>query len=270
MSNDLTISETFTISVGGGGDTTNTVTLDLNGHALKYVGTENGSVIKVASSGDLTLRDSDTTARHKFTVDSNGLWTLSESGGTQTVTGGVITGGKGEQPSGNSSSGGGGVYVDKNAAFTMEGGNITGNSSDCGGSVCTAVDKNFTVSGSVKTTDNVTGGTLNNETGKYTGGTDNNVYLLYESTCIDIGGALSNGAQIGVTNVKSSGANSTKVFTSGWKNKMSGKTPTDYFTSDNSDLIVTLSSNELQLSERPKEKRHRAPRLPPPATPRVR
>ena len=55
-----------------------------------------GSVIKVESGGQLTIQDSckdDTTAVHKFDT-TNDLWVLDENG-SETVTGGVITGGTG-------------------------------------------------------------------------------------------------------------------------------------------------------------------------------
>lgn len=90
------------------------VTLDLNGHVLKYVSANNGSVIVVDGSGNLTLTDSNTTAVHKFTPDTNGLW-VSDENGSKTVSGGVITGGTGYpiQYSGNGHFYyyGGGVYI---------------------------------------------------------------------------------------------------------------------------------------------------------------
>ena len=91
-----------------------TVTLDLNGKVLKM--TVNGSVIEVSSGSTLTLEDSNPTESHKFKGDDTELWKLDESGGDQTVQGGVITGGTAEH--------GGGVYVD--GTFIMNGGNIVG------------------------------------------------------------------------------------------------------------------------------------------------
>ena len=58
LAGDISISTSLTVK--------RTVTLDLNGHVLKYEGANNGSVIVVEGSGNLTLTDSNTTAKHKF------------------------------------------------------------------------------------------------------------------------------------------------------------------------------------------------------------
>ena len=114
------------------------VTLDLNGKVLQMTGS--GSVIKVESSGNLTLTDSNTAAEHKFMPGTNGLWVLNEASGTETVTGGVITGGTGYpiQYSGNGHFYyyGGGVYIAPRGQLTMIGGNIIGCSAEYGGGVC--------------------------------------------------------------------------------------------------------------------------------------
>lgn len=68
-----------------------TVTLDLDGNVLKRTGS--GSVIKVESGGNLTLQDSSTSTPHKFTPGGDGLWGLDETGGSEIVYGGIITGG---------------------------------------------------------------------------------------------------------------------------------------------------------------------------------
>mgnify|MGYP004726401191 FL=1 len=89
LTGDVTIDTTLVVN--------RTVTLDLNGHVLKYENNTNrGSVLMVESGGTLTIADSNTAARHKFTPDGNGLWVLDESGGTEEVAGGVITGGTGK------------------------------------------------------------------------------------------------------------------------------------------------------------------------------
>ena len=64
----------------------------------------------VESGGTLTIEDSNTAAPHYFTPDGNGLWVLDESGGTETVAGGVITGGTGK-PDDRHGDSGGGVYI---------------------------------------------------------------------------------------------------------------------------------------------------------------
>ena len=126
LDGDVTISQTITVS--------GTVTLDLNGHVLKYKSANKGSVIKVESGGHLTIQDSNTgSLSHKFTPNSDGLWVLDETNGTETVYGGVITGGTGTLNFPDTTSpiyNGGGVYVAPGGALTMNGGSIVG----CSGS----------------------------------------------------------------------------------------------------------------------------------------
>lgn len=116
------------------------VTLDLNGFVLKITGS--GSVIKI-ESGSLTLVDSHPAAIHKFVKEATGLWTLNENAGTEIVKGGVITGGIGREHSfssvyGSISENGGGVFINQDASFVMEGGNIVG---------CSAVGEHNTAGG---------------------------------------------------------------------------------------------------------------------------
>lgn len=115
------------------------VTLDLNGFVLKYQNADTrGSVITVKDGGNLTLTDSNTTAEHKFTPNSNGLWVSDATNGTETVTGGVITGGTGYPFTLSSSTVvyyGGGVYIAPGGQLTMIGGNIIGCSATYGGGV---------------------------------------------------------------------------------------------------------------------------------------
>ena len=77
-----------------------------------------GSVIKVESGGNLTIQDSNTSTPHKFTPGGDGLWGLDETGGSEIVYGGIITGGN--------TPNGGGVYVATGCQLTMTGGNIVG------------------------------------------------------------------------------------------------------------------------------------------------
>lgn len=116
-----------------------TVTLDLNGCVLKMTGS--GSVIKVESGGNLTIQDSNTSTPHKFTPGGDGLWGLDETGGSEIVYGGIITGGTGMPPGVNYSEGGG-VYVSAGAALTMNGGSIVGCKAGSGGGVC--IDYDYT------------------------------------------------------------------------------------------------------------------------------
>ena len=129
---DISISSTLTVN--------RTVTLDLNGHVLKYESANNGSVIVVEGSGQLTIEDSNTSnLSHKFKPNDDGLWVLDEASGTEAVTGGVITGGMGTDISthgGTTWYCGGGVYIEPGGQLTMTGGNIIGCSAESGGGVC--------------------------------------------------------------------------------------------------------------------------------------
>ena len=115
------------------------VTLDLNGHVLKYESANKGSVIVVENGGQLTIEDSNTSnLSHKFNPNGK-LWVLDEASGTETVTGGVITGGTGTDIStfgGTTWYCGGGALIKNGGSLTMRGGNIIGCSAECGGGVC--------------------------------------------------------------------------------------------------------------------------------------
>ena len=130
LNNDVTVSQTITVR--------GTVTLDLNGHVLKYESANKGSVIVVENGGQLTIEDSNTSnLSHKFNPNGK-LWVLDEASGTEAVTGGVITGGTGYPFSLSSGSVncGGGVYIAPGGQLTMTGGNIIGCSAEFGGGVC--------------------------------------------------------------------------------------------------------------------------------------
>lgn len=130
LNNDVTVSQTITVR--------GTVTLDLNGHVLKYESANKGSVIVVENGGQLTIEDSNTSnLSHKFNPNGK-LWVLDEASGTEAVTGGVITGGTGypfHLISGTVNCGGG-VYIAPGGQLTMTGGNIIGCSAEFGGGVC--------------------------------------------------------------------------------------------------------------------------------------
>lgn len=128
LAGDISISSSLTVN--------RTVTLDLNGKVLQMTGS--GSVIKVEGSGNLTLTDSNTTAKHKF-MPNGKLWVLDDASGTEAVTGGVITGGTGTDIStfgGTTWYCGGGALIKNGGSLTMRGGNIIGCSAECGGGVC--------------------------------------------------------------------------------------------------------------------------------------
>ena len=137
LASDINIDTTLTVN--------HTVTLDLNGHVLKYESANNGSVIVVEGSGQLTIEDSNTSnLSHKFNPNGK-LWVLDEASGTETVTGGVITGGTGTDLStygGTTWYCGGGALIKNGGSLTMRGGNIIGCSAECGGGVCIDSERN--------------------------------------------------------------------------------------------------------------------------------
>ena len=120
------------------------VTLDLNGYVLKMTGS--GSVIildnKSGITGDLTLIDSNPTAEHKFKVNGVEPWVLDNSG-TETVYGGIITGGTGSRIFFSNGVEGGGVIIGS-GALTMNGGNIVGCIANDGGGLFLS-DGSFTM-----------------------------------------------------------------------------------------------------------------------------
>ncbi len=172
------------------------VTLDLNGFVLNLTGS--GSVIKV-ESGTLTLVDSHPAAIHKFNA-TNDLWSLQESGGGETVRGGIITGGNADYNDG------GGVYVCPGAELVMQGGSIVGCGAKQGGGVHVA-DKNeaktlgrFTMEGGsivgcVATDDSAGGGGVANH-GDFTmtGGT-----IRSCSTTLGSGGGICSVRQMSIS-----------------------------------------------------------------------
>ena len=136
LKNDIAIGTTLTVL--------RKVTLDLNGYVLKMTGS--GSVIildnKSGITGDLTLIDSNPTAEHKFKVNGAEPWVLDDSG-TETVYGGIITGGTGSRIFFSNGVGGGGVIIGS-GALTMNGGNIVGCIANDGGGLFLS-DGSFTM-----------------------------------------------------------------------------------------------------------------------------
>ena len=136
LKNDIAIGTTLTVL--------RKVTLDLNGYVLKMTGS--GSVIildnKSGITGDLTLIDSNPTAEHKFKVNGAEPWVLDDSG-TETVYGGIITGGTGSRIFLSNGVEGGGVIIGS-GALTMNGGNIVGCIANRGGGLFLS-DGSFTM-----------------------------------------------------------------------------------------------------------------------------
>ena len=106
-----------------------TCTLDLNGYGLTRTG-NNGGVINLSSGANFTLKDSDPTKEHKFTISNpkaNGAGKAmvndALTSGYETFTGGYITGGY--------NNGGAGVLM-SGGTFIMNGGTFIGNDADRG------------------------------------------------------------------------------------------------------------------------------------------
>lgn len=120
LKQDIDISDALTVN--------RAVTLDLSGVVLRMTG--EGSVIKVGQDGNLTIADSNKDKEHKFAQPSGGLsaglWELN-SNGSETVNGGIITGGNAQK--------GGGVYVAPGGKLHMTGGSIVGCQAGHGGGV---------------------------------------------------------------------------------------------------------------------------------------
>lgn len=143
---DITINATLSVN--------RTVTLDLNGHVLKYENDQtHGGLLAVEKGGYLTIIDSNSNAPHRFKPNSDGLWVLDENG-SETVTGGVITGGTGYQyqkvhPNGEgyTEEVGGAVCVKVGGSLFMTGGNIVGCSAMSGKGGGVHVEGNFSMTG---------------------------------------------------------------------------------------------------------------------------
>ena len=140
LTGDISISTSLTVK--------RTVTLDLNGHVLKYVSANEGSVIVVEGGGNLTLTDSNDEKVHRFNK-SVMPWALAADDATGEnfvdVSGGVITGGTGTDLStygGTTWYCGGGALIKNGGSLTMRGGNIIGCSAECGGGVCIDSERN--------------------------------------------------------------------------------------------------------------------------------
>ena len=196
LKRDIDIGSTLTVN--------RTVTLDLNGCVLKMTGSD--SVIKVAADGDLTIQDRNTTTQHKFNPHCKYLtwyidmWKL-DNGGSEIVSGGVITGGGGDQSDGggvlvaggtlvmaggnivgcSAMSRGGGVYLGKDSdtgksgTFIMTSGSIIGCAAQLGGGVYVATGCTFAMATSSNIhnciANNDGGGVINHGTFRMYGGT---------------------------------------------------------------------------------------------------
>lgn len=143
-------------------DIRESVTLDLNGCVLNAG--YRCPVIRIYDKAKLIVVDSNTAQQsHKFTVD-NGLWRLDETNGTETVTGGIITGGN---SAGFSS--GGGIVLDSNTSAELRSGSIVGCTSDKGGGVIVTMGASF-VLGDGSSPAHIIGCTVSNDSTLMGGG----------------------------------------------------------------------------------------------------
>ena len=217
LKGDIDIGSTLTVN--------RTVTLDLNGCVLKMTGSD--SVIKVEADGDLTIQDRNTTTQHKFNPHCKyqtwyiDMWEQ-DNGGSEIVSGGVITGGGGDQSNGggvlvaggtlvmaggsivgcSAMSRGGGVYLGKDSdtgksgTFIMTSGSIIGCAAQLGGGVYVTSGCTFVMATSSNIhnciANNDGGGVINHGTFQMRGGTI--------STCTTVafggGGVCNNGTFI--------------------------------------------------------------------------
>ena len=162
LAENISISRSLTVK--------RTVTLDLNGQVLKYVGESKGSVIVVEDGGNLTLMDSNDKKVHNF--DKSVMpWALASDDAVgenfEVVPGGVITGGTGyPYPlSSGPVNCGGGVYIEPGGQLTMTGGNIIGCSAEFGGGVCI-----YPRQGAEKSQFSMSGGSIAGCVAEYGGG----------------------------------------------------------------------------------------------------
>ena len=119
------------VDLHGGMSVDYALTLDLNGYVLN-LHSSGESGITVESGGSLTIIDSNPTAKHNFEPNADGLWVLDKNG-SETVSGGIITGGTGTQNVHGTAYDGGGVHIAPSGKLTMNGGSIVGCSASSSG-----------------------------------------------------------------------------------------------------------------------------------------
>lgn len=261
---DAETTDTLTVETG------KNITLNLNGHILKYTGSDSKSVIAVNGTGTFTLDDSNSQAEHCYKVEESGLWTFGVGDGyTHTLHGGVITGGKRSgvivsffsvgvgstfimekgNICGNADSG---VYVGDLGYFEMKGGKISGNTAVSGGGVNANVyGCRLTITGGIITentaSDNGGGifwaGVPNGFqlsgapviTGNKVNGNNNNA-CVSEFYNIKVTGALEmdgKKAQIGINGTNRTGAVDTGSLVTGFTGEnFEGKDPSEFFIPD--------------------------------------
>ena len=275
LKGDIDIGSTLTVN--------RTVTLDLNGCVLKMTGSD--SVIKVAADGHLTIQDRNTTTQHNFNPHCKywawyiDMWEL-DKGGSEIVSGGVITGGGGDQSDGggvlvaggtlvmaggnivgcSAKSRGGGVYLGKDSdtgksgTFIMTSGSIIGCAAQLGGGVYVATGCTFAMATSSNIhnciANNDGGGVINHGTFRMYGGT------ISACTTVALGGGgvcnkgtfiMSDGMIKGCTSpdgqyASGGGVRNSNQFT------MTGGTIGDPDNSNDASAVYNTSSQETTLT----------------------
>lgn len=150
LTKDYTINNTVTVYE---------TTLDLNGHVITMTG--NGSVIKVDYSDNFTLQDSSEGKTGVITSDTGsgpgfGGGVYVDADGSFTMNGGIIYDCYAQS--------GGGVFVRNGGSFTMNNGAISGcNAHVLGGGVCVDAGGSFTMNGgTIYNCSSLDGGGVNN------------------------------------------------------------------------------------------------------------
>jgi len=216
------------------------VELDLNGFKIDRGLSGNGAkpdgnIITV--SGNLTLKDSQGTG-----ILTGGNST-GKAGGVQVLGDGSRFEMQGGRIALNLTSGIGGVWVSENGVFSMTGGEITQNAGIAGGGVGFE-GGSFELGGDPKISGNVKGNVI--QDGKIVGGKTNNVNV-HSGKTISINGAMTNKTPVGVTTVPEPTGGKQIIFTDNWGAHMQGKSPTEFFSSDNEKYSVVMQDGEAAL-----------------------
>ena len=199
-----------------------------------------GPGVSVRQSSTFELYNGSITGNNNYGQHGGGVSV--RDGGHFNMYNGKITGNYAQGNTGDYN--GGGVYLwnYSGTSFAMYGGEISGNRANLGGGVYVDSAATATVSGAAKITGNVTGGELDADTGKYTGGTADNVYL-YSGKKLTISGELT--GEIGVTVRTAPTADSPVEIATG---AVAGKNYSEIVKSDKGGYGIVNDNGTLKLS----------------------
>ena len=199
-----------------------------------------GPGVSVRQSSTFELYNGSITGNNNYGQHGGGVSV--HDGGHFNMYNGKITGNYAQGNTGDYN--GGGVYLwnYSGTSFAMYGGEISGNRANLGGGVYVDSAATATVSGAAKITGNVTGGELDADTGKYTGGTADNVYL-YSGKKLTISGELT--GEIGVTVRTAPTADSPVEIATG---AVAGKNYSEIVKSDKGGYGIVNDNGTLKLS----------------------